>query len=333
MGGWKTWTTIVAAFFLLSCGDSGSGPSGTGGSAGSAGSNSGGADGTAGSGAGGTAGSTTGGAAGTAGAGALAGAGGTAGGGACFHATRLWFEDFETGDYQRWTSQTYGKDWNNGFCHDNGFSTDHAKSPSHSHKSVITCVDTQSHRGYGGLQFDHDSVVQAYTNKGIGIQAPDGVVNTYWSWLEAPYAFQNGKWFSFWTVNNDCGWNDTVITLGLEDTTNRLTPAHIENTGGTVTWAPNAPAFPMGKWVRTTIYINYYDGVMVVWQDGKKVNESTFTRSDNDICQWHWGAYASKDNDNVVLYEDDNSIWKLDEKWTDFDKEPYFGVTEPVCNP
>ena len=66
---------------------------------------------------------------------------------------------------------------------------------------------TESHRGYGGLQFDHDSLVPAYTNQGTGIDAPNGVVNTYWSWLEAPYEFENGKWFSFWTVNNDCGWN------------------------------------------------------------------------------------------------------------------------------
>ena len=124
-----------------------------------------------------------------------------------------------------------------------------------------------------------------------------------------------------------------MITLGLEDTSNRLTPAHIQNTGGTVTWAQNPPAFPMGQWVRTTIYINYVEGVMVVWQDGQKVNESTFSRSDDDICQWHWGAYASGDNDDVVLYEDDNSIWKLNEPWTDFDTEPYFGVTQPVCSP
>jgi len=32
-----------------------------------------------------------------------------------------------------------------------------------------------------------------------------------------------------------------------------------------------------------------------------------------------------------VLFEDDNSIWKLDEPWTDFDTEPYFGNTVAVC--
>ena len=278
---------------------------------------------------------------GSGGAGAAGGATGTAGGGAggggvggataCVHATQLWAEDFETGDYARWTGQSYGKDWKNGFCHDNGFSTAQAVSPTHSHRSEITCVSDESHRGYGGVQFDGDTPLSQYTNQGTGIDAPHGVVNTFHSWLEVPYAFENGKWFSFWTVNNDCGWADEVLTLGLEDPSNRLTPAHVINTGGSVTFEPGAPGFPKGQWVRTTIYVNYHTGVMGVWQDGQKLLLATFSRSDTDICQWHWGAYASQDNDDIVLYEDDNSIWKLDEDLTDPDVEPWLGHTLPAC--
>lgn len=258
---------------------------------------------------------------------------GTDGGGPCFNARLLWFDDFETGDYSRWTSSDYGADWHNGFCHDNGFSQDHAVSPSHSHRSEITCTSSESHRGYGGLQFDGDNVLPAYTNSGTGTEAPHGVVNTYWSWLEVPYAFGGGRWFSFWTVNSSCSWNETVITLGLENASNRLTPAHIVNTGGTVDFEPNAPGFPLGQWVRTTIYINYHSGVMHVWQDGTSLLHATFSRPSSDICQWHWGAYASGDNDDIVLYEDDNYIWKLEEAWTDFSTEPYFDMTVPVCSP
>jgi hypothetical protein len=322
----RSWMTLVLAIALVGCGEDASsaatgGAGGTGAKAGA-----GGAGGSGGTGA-------SGGSGGSAAQAGLSGSGGGAGGPPCFDASRLWFEDFETGDYSRWTSADYGKNWKNGFCHDNGFSTDHAVSPTHSHRSEITCVSDESHRGYGGLQFDGDQVRAAYTNQGSGIDAPHGVVNTYHSWLEAPYPFQNGKWFSFWTVNNDCGWNDAVITLGLEDASNRLTPAHIKSTGGSVTFAANAPGFPLGEWVRTTIYVNYHAGEMVVWQDGQKLLDATFSRSDKDICQWHWGAYASKDNDDVVLYEDDISIWKLNEPWTDFAVEPYFGVTQPVCSP
>lgn len=241
--------------------------------------------------------------------------------GACAAMHLLWQDDFETGDYSRWTSMTYSTDWG-GACDSNALSTDHSVSASHSQRSEITCAYTESHRGYGGLQFSDDTLVPAYTNTGTGIDAPDGVVNTYWSWLETPYDFQGGRWFSFWTVNSDCGWGEDVITLGLEDTTWKLTPAHILNTGGTVTFDADAPAFERGRWVRTTIYINYVRGEMHVWQDGHSVVHGTFTRPSTDICQWHWGAYASADNDDVVLYEDDNAIWKLDAPLTDFTVEP-----------
>jgi hypothetical protein len=48
----------------------------------------------------------------------------------------------------------------------------------------------------------------------------------------------------------------------------------------------------------------------------------TFARPNTRICQWHWGAYASGDNTDVVLFEDDNSIYKLEQAWTDFAVEP-----------
>lgn len=252
--------------------------------------------------------------------------------GECVRARRLWFDDFETGDYSRWTGMDYGNDWRMGICHANGFSTDQAVSATHSHRSEITCATTESHRGYGGVQFDGDTPLPGFTNMGTGIDAPYGVVNTYWSWLDVPYAFQDGRWFSFWTVNNDCGWGDRVITLGLEDPSNRLTPAHILNTGGTVDFAPGAPTFPLRTWVRTTIYVNYVEGEIHIWQDGAELLHGTFSRGDTDICQWHWGAYASQDNDDIVLYEDDNSIWKLEEPWTDWSREPYFGVDVPACD-
>jgi len=68
-----------------------------------------------------------------------------------------------------------------------------------------------------------------------------------------------------------------------------------------------------------------------VWQDGVEQSHVTFDRPASTICQWHWGSYASGDNDDITLYEDDNSIWKLQEAWTDFNVEPYFGESITVC--
>lgn len=119
-----------------------------------------------------------------------------------------------------------------------------------------------------------------------------------------------------------CDWSSEVSTLGLEDTSRRLTPAHLVNTGGTQTLEPDAPAFPFGEWTRITIYVDDSAGVLHVWQNGQSVVHGTFSRPATTICQWHWGAYANGDNDDVVLWEDDDRIWKLEQAWTDFTVEP-----------
>jgi len=268
--------------------------------------------------------------------------GGTASGGSnggsssgrCYKATRLWFEDFELGDYSRWTSKTYDRNWGNE-CQDNGISTENPHTGQRSQRNEITCPYTREgnvHRGYGGLQFNGDQVVPAYTNTGTGINARYGVVNTFHSYLDSDTRFENGTWLSLWTVNSACDWSHTVLTLGIEDSSNRLAAAHYQEGGGRREFLPGAPSFPRRKWVRVTIYVNYHDQEMHVWQDGKEVSHVTFNRPSNTICQWHWGLYASGDNDDIVLYEDDNSIWKLNERWTDFSVEPWFDGGVEACD-
>ena len=44
-------------------------------------------------------------------------------------------------------------------------------------------------------------------------------------------------------------------------------------------------------------------------------------------------AGAGLQTDDVVLHEDDNSIYKLKRALNEFTKEPSFGVDTPVCNP
>ena len=77
--------------------------------------------------------------------------------------------------------------------------------------------------------------------------------------------------------------------------------------------------------------MSYHDDVMHVWQDGQSISHVTFDRPLDTICQWHWGLYASGDNDDIVLFEDDNSLWKLEEPWTDFTREPWLDGGVAVC--
>jgi hypothetical protein len=255
--------------------------------------------------------------------------------GECMDATMLWHEDFETGGYQRWTSNTYNADWGDD-CQSTALTSETSVSPGTSQRSEISCAygGDSVHRGYGGLQFADDQLVPAYTNQGIGIDAPDGLVNTMWVRLDSSTQFGGGKWMSLWTVKGSCDWDtpDAVLTVGIEDASDRLAAAHYQSGGGTRTFEPDAPGLPRGEWARITIYVNYHLGEMHVWQDGQSISHVTFTRPIQTICHWHWGLYASSDNDDVVLFEDDKSIWKLNEPLVDFSVEPYFGQTVHSCD-
>jgi hypothetical protein len=254
--------------------------------------------------------------------------------GECFDATLMWHEDFETGNYDRYTSHTYNANWGND-CQDNATTTETFHSPGHSQRSEITCTYPQDtvHRGYGGLQFSGDTILPAYTNKGVGLDAPNGIVWTMWMRLDSPTVFQNGKWVNFWTVEGACDYTTEVLTLGLEDASDRLSAAHFQaEGGGTRTFSPNAPKLPRGQWVRVTVYVNYHTGVMHVWQDGVSLEHVTFHRAVKTICQMHQGLYASSNNDDIVLFEDDKSLWKLNAEWSDWDREPYFGEEIAACD-
>lgn len=241
-------------------------------------------------------------------------------------ATLLWSTNFETGDYSAFTGNFYDNDSSE--CNTAQIDTDRSVSPTRSSRSRISCAKPDSsHRGYGGVQFRGDTPMESYTNSGSGIDAPNGVVSTWWVWLDTPYDFENGRWFSWFTANGACNYGETVITLGLSDATRQVRSGHIPGTGGQITYAPNAPTYPLRTWARFTVYLNYYEGVMRVWMNAQKVFDATFSRPSRQICQWHWGNYASAGNSDITLYEDDMSIWKLTAPLSDTTGEPWLGNT------
>lgn len=243
----------------------------------------------------------------------------------CLSATSLWCENFELGNYSRW-SGGYGAPSS---CETTGFTTEHPRGGQRAHKSRVQCAAADSHRGYGGLRFQGDSVLpsQSLASTG-GIDAPNGVVITLWSWIDSSYTFDSTRWLSLLTCSNDCSnsWNN-VITLNIDDSSMRLKPVHVSS----VTYASGAPAFPRGQWNRITTYLNFYTGAMHVWQNGVKVCSATFSRSPARMCQWHFGLYASGPNSDVTLYEDDYSIVKLNEPIVNFTAEPRFPTLISPC--
>jgi hypothetical protein len=253
----------------------------------------------------------------------------------CVLATRLWSEDFESSGYAAWTGGAYGETWGDA-CQSTARSTETSVSGAQSQRSEIVCPYTAgtSHRGYGGIQLSGDMPLAQFTNTGTGIDAPHGIVNTFWVRLDSDTVFQNGRWVSVFTAMTDCNWSSTeqVITLGIEDASGRLAAAHYQwGAGGERVFDADAPSLPRGAWARITIYLNVHDDEMHVWQDGESVQHVTFDRALTTLCHFHWGLYASADNDDIVLFEDDNSVWKLGQAWTDWELEPYLGQDVQLC--
>ena len=251
----------------------------------------------------------------------------------CVRATKLWSDGFETGDHRQWTGRSYAEGWGDA-CQSTSITTARRHSGRYAQRSEIVRPSSAPdgvHRGYGGLQFGGARVMPEYTNQGSGLDAPNGIVTTFWTWLDAPYAFRDGRWMSLFTINPSCDYTDRVVTLGLDQADGVLRAAHYWPEA-TQTIEPNAPAVPRREWVRVTVYMNLHTGDMHVWQNGRSVLhiEGIYRRL-TTMCQWHWGLYASGDNTAVEMYEDDKVVWRLDQPYDDWAREPLLGTTTPVC--
>lgn len=96
----------------------------------------------------------------------------------CFAAQRLFSDGFDEQSLQAWTGQTYSVyDPFNGQCHTSDIVADATRGGVM--RSVVSCSLPDSHRAYGGVQFNGDDVLGEYTNAGQGIDAPYGLINTF----------------------------------------------------------------------------------------------------------------------------------------------------------
>jgi hypothetical protein len=256
--------------------------------------------------------------------GVIIGWGQCSGGGGAVTGAALWCENFDLANYSRWSMPYYPTTG----CESNGFTSELAFSPAQSHKSRVLCSTADSHRGYGVLRFQGDSVLPAIVPSTGGIDAPNGVVVTMWKWLDAPYTFDSTRWLSLFTATHDCSnnWVQT-LSVNIDDSSMRLKPVRVDG----VQYAPNAPAMPLRQWVRITMYLNFHTGDLHIWQNGTKVCQAWFTRPSTRVCQFHFGLYASGPNSNVTLYEDNYSIVKLSQPMTNFALEPRFPGLITAC--
>ena len=231
--------------------------------------------------------------AGTGGAGAGgAGAGGAgAGGGAgnsppdpgCFDATLLWSEDFETNDDRSGPRRPTAK-MRRCLPEQRDLDPDRAR---HARAAFRDRCPPQAKRraprGYGGLQFTGDA-----GRAGVSpTPAPASMRPTAWSTrcgCGSTARHRVSRTASGWPMDRSglrCDRPDEVLALGIEDASGELAAAHY----GTRAVRARTRARPAAArpWVRITVYVNYYSGVMHVWQDGQSQEHVTFTGPPHDL--------------------------------------------------
>jgi hypothetical protein len=201
----------------------------------------------------------------------------------------------------------------------NGVNGDPIYKGSHAFRGWITAPASDNHRAYPGIHADDPQ------NIPDPIQSP--FVNTYWVWLDANYAGMGStEWISLGTWANNTSW--IVHTLSVRDRKLRL--AHTDPFEGEYIGPLPRPDFPLRRWVRLTVYVEYDgpNGFTQVWQDGVPMLRANYAAptSGTSLLRAHWGLYAHPNVDYAVLYNDDNKIYELSAPITNFVAEP---VPEP----
>jgi len=257
---------------------------------------------------------------GTAGA---AGSGGTAGPDEGLDCTLVWKSGFEEGFPGEW------------FSYDTGaYSPSGAMPPGR--VSAWTIVDDGGgepvydgeHSYVGWISGDSDANHRAYPV--LHTDLPTPLINSFMVYLDANYSEMSvTEWIALGTWGNadDHGGGEWALhTMSVRD--RMLEFAHTTPHSGEYIGPLPKPDFPVGRWVRLTVYVHYQgtDGFVQVWQDGVpmlRAQVSALTRAPGTkLSRAHWGMYASPTLRQGTLYNDEIQIWTLDTPLADLAAEP-----------
>ena len=158
---------------------------------------------------------------------------------------------------------------------------------------------------------------RAYPVLHSNIRSP--LVNSFWIYFETDYRLlqsQPENWISFATFSNSLQWKD-LFTLSISE----RGIIHMWNLDWRYVEAPKT--FPVRRWVRLTVYIDYASGAVVVWQDGVRIMFGNYRKGTQmALRRAHWGLYTSPKVTSTTVYQDEVAIWKLSTPWRSNEEPP-----------
>jgi hypothetical protein len=223
-----------------------------------------------------------------------------------------WF-DYDNGSYSPSGAMPAGR--TSAWTIVNRSSGEPVQSGNYAYKGWITGKAQSSHRAYPVVHLD--------------IQTP--LINTFMVYLDADYSrMSQTDWIHFGTWGNQDP--DTRIgawalhTMAVRD--RKLEFAHVAPFHGTYIGPLPQADFPIGRWVRLTLYILYQGntGLIQAWQDGVPILRAEVSQLERSpgtrLRTAHWGIYGSGTIDHGVQYNDDISICTLNAPLIDLAPEP-----------
>jgi hypothetical protein len=186
------------------------------------------------------------------------------------------------------------------------------------YKGWITGPAASSHRAYPVVHTD----------------IPTPLVNSFMVYLDVDYGRMRNAWLSLGTWGNYDPIHKTgkwaLHTMAIRN--RKLEFAHVSPFTGRYLGAAPQAEFPLRRWVRLTLYIQYAgdNGLVQVWQDGTPIVQAKIpalqAHSGTRLRTAHWGLYASGDLDHGALYNDEISICTLDAPLRNLIDEPRCGA-------
>ncbi len=233
--------------------------------------------------------------------------------------TLLFYDDYELGDFSRWTfDDNVGQD----ACQTTDVSDERVFEGEFALSSTLTCAPGSEAEHYAALQFAGDELLGEFDNSEEGIDAPNGVVISFDLWAELGFAATADQWVSFLLLSGSCDWTDPVLSVATPGAGEPLGISHGDEDGGTEYDYPDAPVAAQSEWSRVTVYVNYYEQVLTVWQDGVLASRAEFVRPGNTLCHVWVGAGFGADSVDSQVYEDNVMVWRLSAPLDDADTEP-----------
>lgn len=174
--------------------------------------------------------------------------------------------------------------------------------------AASTLLQNNNHRAYPTFQF-HKSVKEMggafvtpcylYLHVYLDVQ---GMLGT------------RGTWFSLATLSADASdsWNRVVlVNVGQEGFLHTM---HVPDHGKS-TWLyqnQTKNSFPMRKWVKVKIYIDFdaRGGIVAAWQDGVLMSVANVNGGNGKLEQAHFGLYAPPELSSGTVYNDDFTIFE-----------------------